>query len=355
MKKSYYVICILILFSGHVLRAQEDEVDENYAVSDTLSDNFGLFTHSDLIELTLRFDMTEYTREKPKEEYLDALLTYHINNKDSINREIRLKSRGEFRNGYCNFPPIMVNFKKSDFQKEDLAKIRKMKLVTHCTAGNERNLLEEYLIYKMYNVFTDSSFRVRLLKINYVNTSKKKKTVTTYGFFIEPLDMLAERINCTPVEALHLTQKNIDPRYMDQMALFNYMIGNTDWSVPNQHNCKVLTIPGSPTAELGLVIPYDFDYSGIVNAHYAVPAEGLKITSVTERIYQGRCPDEARFRPLLDEYESKKDALYKLIREFPYLEERDRKNMIRYLDEFFSDLSDRDKMLSIVRRECKEM
>lgn len=89
-------------------------------------------------------------------------MTYHFNENDSVNREIKHKSRGEFRNGFCVFPPVMVNFKKAGFMKEDLSKISKMKLVTLCQKGNETILLKEYLVYKLFNVLTDSSFMVRL-------------------------------------------------------------------------------------------------------------------------------------------------------------------------------------------------
>jgi hypothetical protein len=147
---------------------------------------------------------------------MDALLTYHINDKDSINKEIRLKSRGEMRNGYCDFPPIRLNFKKTEFQREDLRKIETMKLVTHCEYGNEEDLFKEYLIYKLYNVLTDTSFRIRLVKIEYINTYKKSKPISTYAFFIEPIEMLADRINSVEVTVLNVTQKNILPEMMDR-------------------------------------------------------------------------------------------------------------------------------------------
>jgi len=334
---------------------QKEVKNMEYAFADTLTDNFGLFTNEDMLELDLRFDLTHYTKKKPKEEYLKALLTYHINENDSINREIKLKSRGEFRNGYCAFPPVMVNFKKAGFVKEDLNKISKMKLVTHCQKGNETNLLKEYLIYKLFNVLTDSSFRVRLLKINYINTYKKSKPIVSYGFFIEPVPSLTERIKCIEVEAINLTQKNIQPEYMDRAAIFNYMIGNTDWSVPNQHNLKVFTIPGSPTPELGMVIPYDFDYSGMVNAHYAVPAEGLKISSVRDRIYLGVCRERGDYESAIREFAEKKDAFYRVIREFKYLDEKTKKDMMRYLDEFYSGFDKQNSIVSDFMRECKSL
>jgi hypothetical protein len=345
---------IWIAFSFLPAFGQNDSVNIDYAAVDTLSD-FGLFTNEDILELDFRFDITHYTRKKPKDEYLKALLTYHINDKDSVNREIRLKSRGEFRNGYCAFPPVVVNFKKSDFKKEDLKQIEKMKMVTHCQSGNEDNLLKEFLIYKLYNVLTDSSFRVRLLKINYINTYKKSKPIITYGFFIEPVSTLTERIKCMQVQAINLTQKNIQPEYMDRVAIFNYMIGNTDWSVPNQHNIKIFTVPGSATPELGMVIPYDFDYSGFVDAHYAVPADGLKISSVRERIYLGVCREPEYYSSAIREFADKKEDFYRVIREFRYLDDRTKKGIIKYLDEFYSGFDKQNSIISDFLRECKSL
>ncbi len=349
-----YFQVFLIAFSFLPAFGQNDSANIEFAAVDTLSD-FGLFTNEDPLELDLRFDITHYTRKKPKEEYLKAILTYHLNDKDSVNKEIRLKSRGEFRNGYCSFPPIVVNFKKGGFKKEDLKDIEKMKLVTHCMSGNEQNLLKEYLIYKLYNVLTDSSFRVRLLKINYINTYKESKPIRSYGFFIEPVSILADRIKCTPVEALNLTQRNIQPEYIDRVAIFNYMIGNTDWSVPNQHNVKVFTVPASANPSLGLVIPYDFDYSGLVNAHYAVPAEGLKITSVRDRIYLGLCREPEEFARAIRQFADKKEEFYKVIREFQYLDDKTKKGILKYIDEFYSGFDNKNTIVSEFERECKNL
>jgi hypothetical protein len=354
MGRKCYILIMLAIFLGSPAFAQNDTISNPYDIADTLSGDFGLFSNEEIMNLSLRFNITEYTRKKPKEEYLKAILTYHINDKDSVNKEIRLKSRGEFRNGYCTFPPLVVNFKKAEFQKADLSKIEKMKLVTHCMSGNEEYLFREYLIYKLYNVLTDNSFKVRLAKISYINTYKKSKPILSYGFFIEPLSILAERIQCTPVESITLTQKNILPEMMDRMAIFNYMIGNTDWSVPNQHNCKILMMSNSARPDLGMIVPYDFDYSGMVNASYAVPTEGLEIESVRERIYLGMCRNEAEYVKAIQEFSDKKEDFYKVVQEFPYLSERSKKEIIRYLDDFYAGFDKKNSIIYEFLQECKD-
>lgn len=351
-KRILFWILIGLLVGHQTLTAQSDKT-ELYSVTDTVSD-FGLFTNDEILELSLRFDITKYQRKKPKDEYLDAVLTYHISKTDSINKDVRLKSRGEFRNGYCNFPPIALNFKKTEFAKKDLDNIGKIKLVTHCESGNEENLFREYLVYKLFNVLTDTSFRARLVKINYINTFKNTRPIRTYAFFIEPLDLLAERIGAIPVDLTTLSQTNILPSYMDRMAIFFYMIGNSDWSIPNQHNCKVLAQPLSSTPDLGLVIPYDFDYTGFVNADYAIPPEGLGIESVRERIYLGICRDEEVYIKALQEFIDKKDAFYRVINEFELLSESSKKDLVRFIDAFYREIED-NSILRNFTKGCKKL
>jgi hypothetical protein len=355
MVRKFAFLQIILALSLMPAFNQDAASDSSYFIADTLDKDFGLFTSSDILNVALWFDITHYTSKKPKEEYLDAILTYYISKDDSVNKEIRLKSRGEFRNDYCSFPPLVLNFNQTGFSRDDLRKLGKVKLVTHCETGNEENVFKEYLVYRLYNELTDSSFRVRLLRITYHNTYKNKKPVQAYGFFIEPLDLLAERLNVTPVELPTLSQKNIKPEMMDRVAVFNYMIGNTDWSVPNQHNCKILIKQDSERPDLGMIVPYDFDYSGLVNARYAIPVEGLNIETVRERIYQGMCRSEDDFIPVLKEFSDRKAEFYRVIQEFNLFNEKTRKDLIRYLDEFYRLLGDRKAILNELLSSCKEL
>ncbi len=354
--KSTCFLFVLVLFFNLFALSQNDRPETPYDLVDTLQEDFGLFTDEEVLNLAIRFDITKYKRKKPKDEYLKAILTYHISKDDSINKKIKLKSRGEFRNSYCSFPPIRLNFKKTDFEDPNLNKLEKVKLVTHCKSTKSNYIFKEYLAYKLYNVLTDYSFRVRLLKIDYINTHKgKNKSTVAYAFMIEPLDLLAERNNAFPVYSKKLSQNNIVPESMDRVAIFNYMIGNTDWSVPNQHNCKILSIPSTVNPGLGLVVPYDFDYSGLVNAHYAIPHENLGIKSVTERIYMGKCREKDEFLKALKEFESKKSEFYKTINEFEYLNNKEKKSMISYLDSFFGDFDKRNSIVYKLLRSCKKL
>jgi hypothetical protein len=324
---------------------------------DTTGSSFMLFENETPLEITLQFNLTAYLRTKPKEEYLKGKITFHPGRADSLTRDIRLRTRGEFRNSWCYYAPLELNFKNADFGYSDLDSIRKLKMVSQCTSGSEseKYVLTEYLIYKMFSVLTDTSFKVRLLKINYIDSENKKKPYTQYGFFIEPVEMLAARTNSVEIKSRGLTQKSIFPEIMDRMAIFNYMIGNFDWAVPNQHNVKVFKPMAYDTINLALSVPYDFDFTGLVDASYAVPDDKITGTiSIRQRIYLGVCRTREVYEKDIEEFLRKKEAIYGVINEFDYLSEKQKKDMTLYLDEFFNLCTGKQKILSVLLNSCKK-
>jgi hypothetical protein len=189
-----YVIVILVV----TLFCQNSNAVAQSLIRDTSNSSFGLFENEAPLEITLQFDLTTYLRTKPKEEYMKGRITFHPGSEDSITRDIRVRTRGIFRNVECYYAPIELNFKNADFGYSDLDSIRKIKLVPQCKpdSESEKNVLIEYLIYKMFSAMTDTIFKVRLLTVNYTDSEGKKKPFTQFGFFIEPTQMLAARTTC---------------------------------------------------------------------------------------------------------------------------------------------------------------
>jgi hypothetical protein len=327
------------------------------AVPDSLKKSFGLFENEEIINISLTFDLSTYFREKPQKEYLKATITINPGKPDSIKRDIRLKTRGIFRNQYCMFAPIELSFKKADFGYSDLDKITKLKLVPQCSAGKDKEdyVLREYVAYKLFNVMTDTSLRVRLLKVSYFDSEKKKKPVIQYGFFIEPVEMLAARTNCLQIKSKNLNQKHITRQTMDRMAIFNFMIGNYDWSVPGQHNVLVFKSLVLDPYGLGIAVPHDFDWTGLVNPTYAVPTEEMGIETVRERKFLGVCRTKETYNKDLNEFAGKKEEFYKVINDFPYIIPKVKKDMTGYLDGFFDQLEGKREMLLYnFTNTCKE-
>jgi hypothetical protein len=356
MKKEIFlkISIVAILFSVFISR--HDNLQAQTAIPDTSKKSFRLFEEDKLIEISLRFDLSTYFRSKPQAEYLKANITFNPATADSISKDIRLKTRGVFRNKYCMFAPIELNFKKADFGYSDLNRISKLKLVPQCSSGKDKEdyVLREYLAYKLFNVMTDTSFRVRLLKVSYIDSEKKRKPVIQYGFFIEPVEMLAARTNCTQVKAPNLNQKSIVPKIMDRLALFNFMIGNYDWSVPGLHNVLVIKSLNFDPYGLGIAIPHDFDWTGLVNASYALPAEIIGTENVRERIFEGICRSKETYNKELDLFLEKKDEFYRVINEFPYVDQKVKKDITSYLDGFFDQLAgNKNNILYNLVNTCK--
>jgi hypothetical protein len=354
--KIFYQVSVIPVFVL-LLQMQSNISYAQTPASDTSKKSFKLFEEDKIIEISLRFDLSTYFRSKPQKEYLKTNITFHLSKTDSISQDIRLKTRGIFRNRYCMFAPIELNFKKADFGYSDLNSISKLKLVPQCGPGkdDEDYVLREYIAYKLFNVLTDTSFRVRLLKVNYLDSEKKKKPVTQYGIFIEPVDMLMARTNCIEIKSAALNQKSIIPKIMDRFAIFNFMIGNYDWSVPGRHNVTVLKSKSYEPTGLGIAVPHDFDWTGLVNPTYAIPTEEIGTENVRERIFMGVCRTKEIYSKDLDLFLEKKPEFYKVINESPYISQKVKKDMTGYLDGFFDQLyGQKDRILFNFMNMCKK-
>ena len=319
-----------------------------------LPEQWNLFGSDELLEITLESDFKNFVARKYKDEYQEAFIHTALNDSVVVKRKIRIKPRGEFRKKYCSFPPIKLNFKKTEFYIEDLEKLEKMKMVTDCKSSKafQQYILKEYLVYRIYNLFTDMSFKVRLIKVNYVDTGRKNKGRVSYSFLIEDAHAMAERQGMVQLKNERAMQRDIDPLQMTRVALFMFMIGNTDWSVPGLHNVKMIKV-NEFNAPGPYVVPYDFDYSGLVDAYYAMPAEGLPITEVTERLFQGLCQNEEIYQKAAEFYLEKEKEVYRLINAFPYLEDREKKNMVSYIEDFYQILKDPKNFKFYLESGCK--
>ena len=316
----------------------------------TLDDNFNLFESHEILDVSLELDLTSFLSDRFSEEYFDGLLTLRPGTPDATASVVRLKSRGNRRLDICPFPPIRLNFRMKGEDGENI--VTNLKLVSHCNTARqfEQYLFREYVAYRMYNIITDESFRVRMFRINYIDTGEKGLTQTRYAFVIEPAEMLARRRGMVEIEDVVVRPNQVEPEVLDRVALFQYMIGNDDWHLANLHNLKVFAYVGGP-GSLPVVVPYDFDYSGFVNTHYAVPNPENPIASVHERVYLGPCRDDETYRKMMADYLSVKEELFNVIREFPLVDERRKRHCVRYINSFFDEYR-RDVILFSIKRTC---
>jgi hypothetical protein len=207
-------------------------------------------------------------------------------------------------------------------------------------------LLKEYLIYKIYNLLTEKSFRVRLLNLRFEDSKGSKKPINQHAFLIETTKEMAKRNKCREFKYNKINTESTNRDQMTLVAIFEYMIGNTDWSVPGGHN-TVLVQPKNDSTAMPFVIPYDFDYSGFVNAEYAIPTEELGLENVRQRLYRGysRTPDE--LDDVITVFKNKKDSIYSLINNFNLLAQRNRNEIIQYLDEFYKTINNSSQVKNV--------
>ncbi|MEM7104627.1 MAG: hypothetical protein AAF502_15935 [Bacteroidota bacterium] len=360
--KKFRSLILLILISTSILSyAQEGifnsltgkQLDSIQAIT-VIPDSFDLFDSKILIEVTIESDFKKLVKRKMKDEYQPALLHYQLNDSLVSKRFIRIKPRGEFRKRYCSFPPIKLNFKKSGFMSYGVEELEKMKMVTHCRSSKayEAYILKEYLIYQLFELLTDKSFKSRLLRVKYMDTGRNDKITDSYAFVIEGAKKLAQRHNSILIKRENLSQPYMDQQHMDLVAMFEFMIGNTDWSIPGPHNMKLLKVLELEQPN-PYPVPYDFDYCGLVDTEYAVPTEGLGIKDVKIRLYQGYCRALEEYQPVIDKFLAKEQAMYDTINNFEYLGKRDKREMTYYMEEFFRLIKRPKAFKNIAENTCK--
>jgi hypothetical protein len=357
--KSIYIFALLFSLGCKFSKAQSymfSALTGFNVVSDRNTQRQGLsfFTSDELLEMTLEFDMKEFLKTKSQSEYQDAILTVKTGAGDSITEHIELRARGKMRCDYCSFPPIMLKLKGKENMPGRVQDRGNFKLVTHCNRSpkNEDYVLKEFLVYKMLNLVTPYSFKTRLVRVQYVDIHAAKKSYTTYGFIIESLDQLAERNEAVVIDNPNLAQSHMNSEDMARTALFNYMIGNTDWSVASQHNVKVLKSV-KVLSDKGIPVSYDFDFSGFVNTVYAAPCGKIPIKNVTERYYQGMCLGDEDINPVLEQFDDLKGRFISTIDNFEYLSVGSRKQLESYIHSFYRGFKNQNVLISDLNRTCK--
>lgn len=329
-----YIFLFLLLLFPFLLFSQDEPEPE--ALGDTIVTNVDLFEGDDPLDITLTFDIKKYQREKNKENYIPVDLFFQVNDSFEVTKSVRVKSRGQFRKSHCHFAPFWLNIRKAQVANPYLQEVVKMKVVTHCkeSPAYEDYILTEYLAYRIYNILSPLSFRVRLIKMKYVDTGRKDRHTEGWAFMIEPEKMLAERSGGLVIKNDKIGMAHTRQDEMLVASLFQYMIGNGDYSVVGRHNMKLLGMP-----DFGIKgyspVPYDFDYSGIVDAYYAEPGENLGIKSVTERYFLGPCAEDEAYLKAIQYMEKHREEILELVNTFPYLEEKVKSRVIGYIEQYY--------------------
>ena len=223
------------------------------------------------------------------------------------------------------------------------------KMVNQCKSSRDNGefIFREYMAYKLYNFVSPYSMRVQLISIKYVDTEDKSKPYQLYGFIIEPLKEMARRLGGQEIKRNRATYNHLDRMTYVYMTVFQYMIGNTDWSLSNMHNMELIKVPEITKI---LPVPYDFDYSGFVDTHYAVPFEELPIKDVRQRLYRGNGCSKEEIEAVYQHFSGLKTGIMDYCSQFEHMDEKAKKPMMRFMEEFFETLEHPKKRANAFRR-----
>lgn len=346
--------CLLILSSAAF--SQQDTLVS--PADTTRGDQYEVFLDVDPanseepLKLEIKFNYRDFLKMKYRDTSLQADLSVYDHDILLYSQPVKISARGESRKKICFFPPFALDFKKSDPASKYADQMGKFKFVTQCKNNkiSEQYLVKEYLCYKLLNILTDYSYRVRIVEIKFIDTAGKIKEYTNYGFIIETNDHLADRISAYPVEIQGIRMKQTDYDAVHLMTVYQFMIGNTDWDVPSLHNIKLYKLQDY-TKINPVPITYDFDYAGVVNADYAVPHVRFGTTSVRERVYMGYCIPASEFNPVFNKFLEKEEQLYSIISNCIWLDKFNKSDMLNYLGEFFEIIkSPKSSQVNIINR-----
>lgn len=341
MKKLFlYSFISLLLLPSLLLQAQDSTTVLSAADLEAADQHENpLFRSEEPLRFRITMDMRTVLKDRGEErEYHPAVISYKTEDGTEVPEALKIMVRGNRRRDptVCGFPPLMLNFSRKTVGKTVFGNVNKLKLVTHCKG--EEYLLREYLVYKLYNTITEQSFRARLCQIEYVDLKGKRKTEVKYGFLLEDDDDMARRNKGAIVQKeLILRMDGTNELAMARVALFQYMIGNTDWSVPFRHNIRLLSLD---SMNLPYPVPYDFDYSGIVSAPYAAPPAELPISSVRQRLFRGYKFQDTTYQEVIGSFNRHKTDFYNIYLQSSLIDERYRKQTLKFLDDFYETIND---------------
>lgn len=342
-KPSIPLTCLVVLFMLSLMCC--NKADNEAANKSSIFDVLGT---EKVIDLELTTFLDSLIMNKEQEQYQAATLTYSDSNGLKIKESILISARGKTRKNYCSLPPIKLKFPESNLEAAGLAGFKTLKLVMPCKNDSifEDFVVREHLCYQLYQLITDNCFRVQMARLKINCLQNKSVPICKLAFLIEHKEELAQRLHGTLLDESTSKIKSIDKESYNRLVLFQYMIGNTDWNLSRRHNIKLID-GGEGTSPVP--VPYDFDYSGLVNTNYAIPHPNLPVKNVRDRFFQWRGKNRVALANSIELYKDKKDAVFQLIEDCHLLSQTSREDISNYVRSFY-EVIEQDDPVSILTK-----
>ena len=322
-----------------------------------------LFSSEETLELTISAPWSTLKRDKKNQDPYPATLEYKDHNGQTVTHKLTVERRGIKRQEACSFPPIRLRFEKDEVKGSAFRGETSLKMVTHCKDSErfDQYYLLEMMAYRMYNLITDYSFRVRSLSVNYKDTVKGEVEADRFAFLIEDDSDVAKRNGLKKLEIDRIGPSRLEKTTVGDFSLFQLMIGNLDWSAlkgpdPKEccHNVKLVAPRPLEKGDKIWPVPYDFDATGLVDAPYAEPPDHLGLKSVTQRLYRGYCVHNDALPAAREKQLALESEIMAVLDSDPRLAEREKKSAIRYMEKYFKILKDDKDFERATVKKCRK-
>ena len=329
------------------------------AKAEDIRDFDRLFESHATLNVSIEAPFRMLTKERPEEEEAAGKFRFEAEDGSAIEFDVAVRTRGKNRRDRktCGFPPMRLNFKKSQTKDTLFDKQDKVKLVTHCETGSrryEQAVLSEYLAYRVLNLLTDVSYRARLLRVTYVYSDRDRE-IETYAILLENKERLGKRLGADSVAVERVAVGDVRPADLNLTSVFQFFLGNTDFSpiasAPGEECCHNQALL-APEDGLYFTVPFDFDRTGWVNAEHATPNPRFRLSSVRQRLYRGRCVNNEYLRATLQLFRDRRGDIEALIDEHEELRPATRRHLHDFSDDFYTIIDNPDRVERRIVKSC---
>jgi len=315
-----------------------------------------LFSSDHVLELELAGPLEATLADREARDYRP--FTLRLTAEDGTSIPLQVRVRGKSRAAICELAPLRLDFDSDATAGTPFAGQNKLKLVLPCHDSDraERDVLEEYAAYRIFGLLSDTAYRVRLLRLHLIDTEAGggKTLLDRHAFLLESNEELTSRTGLPKAGLPAVRRGELEPDQAATVFIFQYLIGNTDWSLVAPENetdcCHNIRLLGREAPIYA--VPFDFDLSGLVSARYAKPDPSLNLRSVSQRLYRGYCIDSAALGLALDRIVASREAVLAVPQSLSMLSDRQVRSRVRYLEDFFEQAADRDRLLRRFEKLC---
>jgi hypothetical protein len=254
----------------------------------------------------------------------------------------------------CDFPSLQLTFESDSVRGTLVSNLNSVEMMASCRPSEpeyEEYIVQEYLVYRALSLITSVSRNTRLARVTYRDALGKVAPITTWAFLLEDVSDLARRINRRGLSARRALFQDLEQEPLRTLSVFEYFIGNTNWSVAAEHNIALL----SDTGVKVIPVPYGFDFSGAVNPRYGVADPRLGIRRVTDRLYRGVCMKPEEFSGTIELFRARKADIDRLFTKLPQISTERATRMRQYFDEFWKRTDEPSSLQGELEARCQRV